>query len=200
MPQRLVVIAGPLRGLTADLEGEGLSIGRDSACTFCLPDATLSRRHALVVPAPDGAWLLRDLGSLNGVRVNGRAASESLLAEGDQIMIGESRIVFSAGDGEPPSAPGDDLPVGEPTLRVAAGDARWGAGGDGVRTAGPAPRDRLQADLAALLAADRRFAGARTEDALADALLAAALRLAPAELAVLFLDDGEKPLREVGRR
>src|SRR5512140_3144097 len=101
MPQRLVVIAGPLRGLTADLEGEGVSIGRDSACTLCLPDATLSRRHALVVPAGDRTWLLRDLGSLNGVRINGEPVSERVLAERDVVQIGESRIVLSSGEGPP---------------------------------------------------------------------------------------------------
>src|SRR5512140_184305 len=159
MPQRLVVIAGPLRGLTADLEGEGVSIGRDPSCTLCLPDATLSRRHALVVPSGEGGWLLRDLGSLNGIRVNGQPVSEGLLAEGDQLQIGESRIAVATGEGEPVAVPADDLPVAEPTLRLAFEDARWGARGSPAPALPPAP-ERASSDLGALLAASRSFAEA----------------------------------------
>ena len=43
---RLVVTAGPCRGESFTLEGTAVSIGRDPSCTLCLPDATLSRRHA----------------------------------------------------------------------------------------------------------------------------------------------------------
>ena len=81
-------------GRTALLGSAGAVIGRSRDCDVILDDANVSRRHAEVRPS-GGSWVVRDLGSTNGVKVNGRriTGAESL-KRGDAIELGTSRIVF----------------------------------------------------------------------------------------------------------
>jgi hypothetical protein len=72
-------------------------IGRSRDCDVVLDDAGVSRRHAELRPAADG-WTLADLGSTNGVRVNGRELGDPLrLRQGDHIELGSTEIVFEVG-------------------------------------------------------------------------------------------------------
>jgi len=62
-----------------------------------LDDAGISRRHAEIRPERDG-WTVADLGSTNGVRVNGRAVAGRLaLHSGDHVELGSTEIVFELG-------------------------------------------------------------------------------------------------------
>ena len=62
-----------------------------------LDDAGVSRRHAELRPTADG-WTVTDLGSTNGVLVNGRELrGVQLLASGDRIELGSTEIVFELG-------------------------------------------------------------------------------------------------------
>jgi hypothetical protein len=75
----------------------GGTIGRSRDCDIVLDDAGASRRHAEIRPDPAG-WTLRDLGSTNGVRVNGRAIhGTQSLRQGDRVEIGSTEIVFELG-------------------------------------------------------------------------------------------------------
>ncbi len=75
----------------------GGTIGRSRECDVVLDDAGASRRHAELRPDPAG-WALRDLGSTNGVRVNGRAIHGAQpLRQGDRVEIGSTEIVFELG-------------------------------------------------------------------------------------------------------
>lgn len=72
-------------------------IGRSRDCDVVLEDAGASRRHAEIRPDADG-WTLRDLGSTNGVRVNGRPLrGPQPLRPGDRVEIGSTEIVFELG-------------------------------------------------------------------------------------------------------
>jgi Protein of unknown function (DUF3662)/FHA domain len=67
----------------------GALIGRSRDCDVILADANVSRRHAEIRPGAQGQWTIADLGSTNGVRVNGRAVAEATpLSSGDHIAIG----------------------------------------------------------------------------------------------------------------
>ena len=62
-------------------------IGRRASADIVLDDATVSRRHALVLDRGGGA-LIADDRSLNGVYVNGRRVREAPLRHGDEVQIG----------------------------------------------------------------------------------------------------------------
>lgn len=75
----------------------GATIGRSRDCDIVLEDSGASRRHAEISPCAEG-WELRDLGSTNGVRVNGRAIDGlQPLRQGDHVEIGSTEIVFELG-------------------------------------------------------------------------------------------------------
>ena len=86
----LVVIAGPGRGQSVPLQGS-LSIGRDEQNVLPIADRGLSRHHCVI--EVNGSQLLKDLGSKNGVFVNGLPVTERSLADGDQIRVGDSALV-----------------------------------------------------------------------------------------------------------
>jgi hypothetical protein len=69
------------------------SIGRASDNLVHLLDEAVSRHHGEIVPGPSG-YLLRDLGSENGIFVNGERTSERLLHDGDVIQIGARTLVY----------------------------------------------------------------------------------------------------------
>ena len=73
----------------------GALIGRSRECDVVLADANVSRRHAEVRPGAAGTWTIADLGSTNGVRVNGRQiAGSGPLAAGDRIVLGTAEVSF----------------------------------------------------------------------------------------------------------
>jgi predicted component of type VI protein secretion system len=64
-----------------------LLIGRHLECDIRIESPKVSRRHCCLAMAYDRV-LVRDLGSRNGVRVNGRTVDESRLHSGDELAIG----------------------------------------------------------------------------------------------------------------
>jgi ABC-type multidrug transport system ATPase subunit len=73
--------------------GGRLTLGRDPGNDIVLDDPNVSRFHAEVVPGP-GAVAVRDLGSSNGTRVNGRLVATAAVVTGAEIGIGPFRILF----------------------------------------------------------------------------------------------------------
>jgi hypothetical protein len=72
----------------------GATIGRSRDCDIVLDDIGISRRHAEIRPRPDG-WTVADLGSTNGVLVNGEdVPGARLLHPGDRVKLGSTEIVF----------------------------------------------------------------------------------------------------------
>jgi hypothetical protein len=72
----------------------GATIGRSRSCDVVLADANVSRRHAEVRPR-GGSWTIADLGSTNGVVVNGvRIERPHALRAGDRIEIGTTTLTF----------------------------------------------------------------------------------------------------------
>ena len=72
----------------------GAVLGRSRDCDVVLDDANVSRRHAEVRPS-GGSWMVNDLGSTNGIKVNGRRADgPQSIRSGDVIELGTSRVTF----------------------------------------------------------------------------------------------------------
>ena len=79
--------------VVSPLNQEWTRIGRSLAADIRFDDATVSRRHALVVSQAEGVRVLDDR-SLNGVYVNGERVEWAPLADGDEITIGRHSIFF----------------------------------------------------------------------------------------------------------
>ena len=81
------------RQVVTPLNQEWTRIGRSLAADIRFDDATVSRRHALVVSQAEGVRVLDDR-SLNGVYVNGERVEWAPLTDGDEISIGRHSIFF----------------------------------------------------------------------------------------------------------
>jgi FHA domain len=66
---------------------EELVIGRHPSCDVLVADETVSRRHAQL-NFRDGGWILQDLHSTNGTRLNGQYVGRCRLRPGDQLGLG----------------------------------------------------------------------------------------------------------------
>jgi pSer/pThr/pTyr-binding forkhead associated (FHA) protein len=83
--------------------GVRFTIGRTRACDLCLTDLSVSRTHALLVRREDG-WVLSDLGSHNGTRLNGWLVREPVqVRAGDRVEFGSMAFIIQ-GDPPPPSS------------------------------------------------------------------------------------------------
>ena len=98
----LVVLTGPAAGSRRALAAEQ-TVGRGRAADVVLPDPAASRVHARLRVGPEGASL-EDLGSKNGVRVNGVRIDRRrpvAVRAGDELAIGDTALALAEG-GEPP--------------------------------------------------------------------------------------------------
>jgi uncharacterized RDD family membrane protein YckC len=77
-----------------------VTIGRDPSNDLVLPDAMVSRRHA-VIEHRGTQFFLRDCSSANGSVVNGDRVSERGLRDGDLVAIGSVRLLFREEPAEP---------------------------------------------------------------------------------------------------
>lgn len=94
---QLIMRSGPTPGAAFTLEGDQLTIGRDSTNEITINDAEISRRHARLT-FQGGKYVLEDLGSTNGTFVNGqRLAGPRVLKAGEVVSFGEQIVlVFEA--------------------------------------------------------------------------------------------------------
>jgi hypothetical protein len=100
----LIDLLAPREGSDADVpaplqppdagEGTLLTLGRDNSCDYAIADATVSGRHAELERVKAG-WVIRDLQSLNGTRVNGWRVSEQQVLAGDILALGGALFVFA---------------------------------------------------------------------------------------------------------
>src|ERR687894_3069915 len=77
------------------LPGEVTHLGRGLSADVRIDDATVSRKHAVVVRRGDDVVILDDR-SMNGVWVNGERVTEATLSDGDEILLGRVPLRFLA--------------------------------------------------------------------------------------------------------
>lgn len=90
---RLEFILGPMANQTLNLTEEVTTIGSVAGNTVVLADPAVSRKHAGIRKV-DGAYELADLGSTNGVYVNGHKVPKKTLEVGDIIRVGNTEAIF----------------------------------------------------------------------------------------------------------
>jgi pSer/pThr/pTyr-binding forkhead associated (FHA) protein len=84
----LAVVEGGAAGMEIEIENPQITLGRGPGVDLALPDPAMSKQHACVEWA-GGGLRVRDLGSTNGVRVNGAAVQIAELKHGDRFQLGE---------------------------------------------------------------------------------------------------------------
>ena len=89
----LTVVEGPSSGSVLRLveRDKDFSIGRSKTCALCINVSELSREHATFTRGSNGV-VVRDLGSKNGVQVNGVTVSEARLSDGAVIQMGPIKL------------------------------------------------------------------------------------------------------------
>ncbi len=126
---QFVMRAGPNAGKIYPLEGEEITIGRETVNQVAINDAEVSRKHARLT-LHGTAYVLQDLGSTNGTFVNGqRVTATQVLNPGDTVSFGENIVLQYEATFDPNAtvistkAPSTAVPVPKPTPMPAAAPA-----------------------------------------------------------------------------
>lgn len=90
---RLEFILGPLAGQTVRLTEDMTTLGSVAGNTVVLADPAVSRKHVAIRRA-EGAYEVADLGSTNGIYVNGHKVPKKALEAGDIVRVGNTEMVF----------------------------------------------------------------------------------------------------------
>ena len=90
---RLEFILGPMANQTLPLTDEVTTIGSVAGNTVVLADPAVSRKHAGIRKI-ESNYELADLGSTNGVYVNGHKVPKKILEPGDIIRVGNTEAIF----------------------------------------------------------------------------------------------------------
>jgi pSer/pThr/pTyr-binding forkhead associated (FHA) protein len=89
----LIVRKGPNLGARFLLDADKTIAGRHPRSEIFLDDVTVSRKHAAFL-RQDDAFVVRDLGSLNGTYVGMERVDEAVLKSGQEVQIGKYRLTF----------------------------------------------------------------------------------------------------------
>lgn len=100
----IVIASGPMAGSETLIEKSRVTLGRGMDADVVLDDASVSSQHA-ALELFDGGYRLRDLGSTNGVRVNGAHVNVADLKHGDRFELGSLalRYVVEERESVPPT-------------------------------------------------------------------------------------------------
>ena len=83
-----MTISGRDKTWQIEANAKGTIIGRSAQCDVVIETKDISRKHARIFQDPFGRWIVEDLGSQNGVYVNGQRIEAQAILPGDQINIG----------------------------------------------------------------------------------------------------------------
>lgn len=89
----IVLLTGDLAGSEFELATARTVIGRGPEVDLAFEDSSMSRQHAAIELGPKG-FKIRDLGSTNGIAVNGTETQVADLKHGDRFRLGEQAFQF----------------------------------------------------------------------------------------------------------
>jgi len=185
----LEALAGPLKGTTIPLSTVETSIGREPSNQLSILDASVSRRHCLIL-RENNQVKIQDLKSRNSTFVNGVPITERILTSGDEIKIGNSLFLFvvpDTGSATGPSVEFDKNDTGGgSTIILRKQDARY------LRDLEKAPpTSRTVRDLNVLLQISKAVNSVRGLEALERQVLESIFEVVPADRgAILLCDQG----------
>ena len=112
MAFQLKIAEGKDAGKEFLFEQDSVLIGRTPECDVVLYDAGVSRRHCRIF-SEAGGYIVEDMGSANGTKVNGAAVKTQPLNDGDQLTLGPVLFSFAAVAAEEPGTDGVGLPAAD---------------------------------------------------------------------------------------
>jgi pSer/pThr/pTyr-binding forkhead associated (FHA) protein len=89
----IVTLSGATAGSEYEIESERTTVGRGPGVDIAFADSTMSREHA-AFEVMNEAMHVRDLGSTNGVQLNGAPVLDAELKHGDRLALGEHEFQF----------------------------------------------------------------------------------------------------------
>lgn len=93
----LIITKGNQEGKYFQLGNRPLAGGRDPAREIQIVDPTVSRKHFLI-HKQDDRHLIVEAKAKNGICINGQVCSEKLLADGDEISVGNTVLTYYVDD------------------------------------------------------------------------------------------------------
>jgi len=135
----LTVMSGAMGGQRFDLENPVTRIGRREGNDWIIQDGSVSGTHCEIEKTKTG-FILRDLGSTNGTRINGAAIEAAYLNPGDHFQFGNIEGVYE------PQAQNAPLPAPAAPGRMATGLEAGGAPPSDFGNASPFSSKRVQKD------------------------------------------------------
>ena len=108
MAAKLILLGGdhPVEHILSSFN----TLGRHPDNSIQVLDRIVSKEHSRITLGPDGRYVVRDVGSLNGTFVNGEKVSERVLKSGDQISLGNTTYRFTE------DRPQDKIPIRKVTM------------------------------------------------------------------------------------
>jgi Nif-specific regulatory protein len=180
--------------------GARCTLGRAATNRVVLKDELCSREHAEVY-RNNGQWFVRDMGSLNGTRLNGVPVTEERILEPkDDILVGKTHLVFVEEMQQLPDFPRGNKPVdAPPAIRKRVAETRFLKAADTVVDGQttvlqpPSTPDRIERDLARLYRLALDMGSAENTDDLVRIVLDGLLDAIPADVgAILALGEGRE--------
>lgn len=118
---RLIVESENLRGLEFRVTKSPTVVGRvPDAADLVIDHRSISKEHARLTRRSDGSWEVLDLGSANGIQVNGEPYSKSDVSSGDVLVFGHVSMRFLAAGAKAPAMSAAGSASGSKTLLIAA--------------------------------------------------------------------------------
>jgi signal transduction histidine kinase len=114
MAETKLIISEPDETREVLLDPKGATLGRGENCDVILDHSTVSRLHARIYQDPFGRWIVEDLGSHNGVLVDGQRVKAHVVWPGQKIGISHFTMSLSEESGEetvPTSAIQGAMPI-----------------------------------------------------------------------------------------
>jgi hypothetical protein len=142
-------------------------LGRSSACHIVIDQGLVSRRHAMLEVTANGATV-RDLGSINGVLVNGERISDKphTLGDGDRITIGQEPLDIKLEELGPDDSRARETRDERPTVDPAAGRTKRPPTQDGeIGMTSVASTQRVEPLELVSLVANKALAAGRVREA-----------------------------------
>jgi adenylate cyclase len=194
--------------------GRRIVVGRSVACDLSVQDPTVSRQHAEVDLAPDGAGVrVRDLASTNGTFLDGERIWDAVATAGARLSFGkvpfevweeEPTAIVSPGLGQDPPLDATilrQMPV-QGTANIAARLSEAPQGTSRLRIGGQSPADRQEKKLGLLIDIAKELSGQTDVDRLLDRIVDLTFQVMSVDRVAILLsgEEGELVPRVSRRR